>query len=63
MHSLSLTALSGLLAVAHAAPYYAMRSSVPSNCPDFNGTFSIENYKLYPENLDWDPVNCKLYLR
>src|SRR5690348_13268888 len=34
----------------------------PSGCPPVEGTFSIDNYRLYPENADWDPVACKLYL-
>ncbi|KAF9875236.1 tri14-like protein [Colletotrichum karsti] len=33
-----------------------------SRCAAVNGSFSIDNYKLYPENLDWDPVHCKLYI-
>lgn len=63
MHSTVLVAVSGFLAMAHAAPSKATRPSAASNCPDVNGTFPIENYRLYPENLDWDPVHCRLYLR
>lgn len=63
MHSMSLSALAGILAIAYAAPSNAIRPNAASKCPDVTGTFSIENSRLYPENLDWDPVNCKLYLR
>lgn len=63
MHPMSLAALAGLLAIAHAAPSNAIKPRAASECPEVTGTFSIENYRLYPENLDWDPVNCKLYIR
>lgn len=61
MHTASLTLASALALVAVAAPSQPL---APRNttCAAFNGTFTIENYKLYPENLDWDPVHCKLYI-
>ncbi|KAH6714617.1 hypothetical protein BKA61DRAFT_517863 [Leptodontidium sp. MPI-SDFR-AT-0119] len=37
-------------------------STAVATCPPFNGTLIIENYRLYPENLDFDSEQCKLYL-
>lgn len=34
----------------------------PSHCPPFQGTFVIDQYKLYPENADWDLKSCLLYI-
>lgn len=61
MHTASLTLASSLAAVALAAPSQPL-SPRDTACAAFNGTFTIDNYKLYPENLDWDPVHCKLYI-
>lgn len=61
MHPASLTLASALAAVAVAAPSQPL-SPRDTACAAFDGTFTIENYKLYPENLDWDPVHCKLYI-
>lgn len=65
MYFSRLTILSGLLAAARAAPssLQGAHSRATSACADVSGTFEIENYKLYSENLDWDPVHCKLYIR
>ncbi|RFU29505.1 hypothetical protein B7463_g6844, partial [Scytalidium lignicola] len=30
-------------------------------CPPFSGSFNISNFKLYPENADFDSIHCKLY--
>ncbi|KAH7308348.1 hypothetical protein BKA65DRAFT_177388 [Rhexocercosporidium sp. MPI-PUGE-AT-0058] len=32
------------------------------SCPPFNGTFTIKQYQLYPENADFDFVSCLLYI-
>jgi len=31
-------------------------------CPPFSGDFTIHNYKLYPENVDFDFDSCLLYV-
>lgn len=61
MYTAALTLASGLVAAAVAAP------SQPQTARDtalaaVSGDFTIDNYKLYPENLDWDPVHSKLYI-
>lgn len=61
MHTASLALVFGLAAVAAAAPSQPL-SPRDAACAAFDGTFTIDNYKLYPENLDWDPVHCKLYI-
>lgn len=61
MHTTSLALVSGLVLGAFAAPSQSFASR-DTACAPFNGTFTIENSKLYPENLDWDPVHCKLYI-
>lgn len=61
MHTVSLALASGLAAVAAAAPSQPF-SPRNAACTAVEGTFTIDNYKLYPENLDWDPVHCKLYI-
>ncbi|KAL1872722.1 hypothetical protein Daus18300_004268 [Diaporthe australafricana] len=53
-------ALLGLAAITRASP--TRTRDVAGTCAGVNGTFNIDNYKLYPENLDWDPINCKLYI-
>lgn len=60
MHSTSLTFISTLVAVGLASPCSVETRA--STCAAVSGDFTIENYKLYPENLDWDPVHCKLYI-
>ena len=32
-------------------------------CPEFSGSFFVEQQDLYPESADFDPKTCKLYLR
>jgi hypothetical protein len=32
------------------------------HCPPFERNFTINQYQLYPENLDFDFRNCLLYL-
>lgn len=61
MFTNSLTLVSGLVVGALAAPSRHLTTRGTA-CAPFNGTFTIDNYKLYPENLDWDPVHCKLYI-
>lgn len=61
MHTTSLALASGLAKLALAAPSYPI-SPRDTACANVEGTFTIDNYKLYPENLDWDPVHCKLYI-
>ncbi|KAK4183066.1 hypothetical protein QBC35DRAFT_518459 [Podospora australis] len=35
----------------------------PHGCPEFTrGTFSINAYQLYPENMDWDAKLCQVYI-
>jgi hypothetical protein len=31
-------------------------------CPQFNGSFVIDSYQLYPENADFDFDSCLLYI-
>lgn len=61
MHATGITLASGLVGAALAAPSQPF-SSRETACAAVSGTFTIDNYKLYPENLDWDPVHCKLYI-
>ena len=61
MNTTSLALASGLVAAALAAPSLPLTAR-DTACAAFSGTFTIDNYKLYPENLDWDPVHCKLYM-
>jgi hypothetical protein len=61
MHTTGLTFISTLVAVGLASPCSAVTRHSAA-CAAFSGDFTIENYKLYPENLDWDPVHCKLYI-
>ena len=55
--SLGLTVV-GLVA---AVPPNQIRHQATGGCKPFSGTFSIENFMLYPENSDFDPIGCKLY--
>ncbi|KAH6718640.1 hypothetical protein DL95DRAFT_389186 [Leptodontidium sp. 2 PMI_412] len=32
------------------------------SCPPFSGTFTIKQYQLYPENVDFDFNSCLLYI-
>lgn len=45
--------------LASAAPFSTHQHR---HCPSFEGSFSIENFKLYPENSDFDPINCRFYV-
>ncbi len=38
-------------------------AAIPSSCPPVLGHINITNAELYPENGDWDPIHCKLYLK
>lgn len=37
--------------------------NLSSPCPAVTGNIFIDNFRLYPENADWDPVACELYIR
>lgn len=63
MHSTLSTGLTGLAALASVVSAFPFKLAETANCAAVSGTFEIENYKLYPENLDWDPIHCKLYIR
>ncbi|KAF4778486.1 hypothetical protein HER10_EVM0005685 [Colletotrichum scovillei] len=62
MHSTLSTGLTGLAALASVVSAFPFKLAETANCAAVSGTFEIENYKLYPENLDWDPIHCKLYI-
>ncbi|OHE97312.1 hypothetical protein CORC01_07367 [Colletotrichum orchidophilum] len=62
MHSILSSGLTGLAVLAFVASAFPFQLSETENCGAVSGTFEIENYKLYPENLDWDPIHCKLYI-
>jgi hypothetical protein len=33
-----------------------------ADCPAFtNGTITVNQFQLYPENADWDTKNCLVY--
>ncbi|KAF2869738.1 hypothetical protein BDV95DRAFT_576163 [Massariosphaeria phaeospora] len=49
-------ALAGVVS-AHPKPPNAC-----GTCPPFSGNFSIKQYQVYPENADFDFINCKLYV-
>lgn len=34
----------------------------PKKCPPFSGTFNIEYFQLYPENADWNPDSCTVWI-
>ncbi|KAK0648080.1 hypothetical protein B0T16DRAFT_326627 [Cercophora newfieldiana] len=39
------------------------RPKPPSDkCPPFSGDFIINYFQLYPENADWDPARCLLWI-
>ncbi|KAJ5010858.1 Core trichothecene cluster (CTC) protein 14 [Colletotrichum sp. SAR 10_99] len=51
-----LLALISSLVLVKAAP------NPPKACPPFTkGSFTIQQYQLYPENADWDVNNCIVY--
>ncbi|KAK1658204.1 hypothetical protein BDP55DRAFT_773500 [Colletotrichum godetiae] len=62
MYSTLSTSLTGLAALASAVSAFPFKLAETANCAAVSGTFEIENFKLYPENLDWDPIHCKLYI-
>ncbi|KAK3046362.1 hypothetical protein LTR09_012138 [Extremus antarcticus] len=35
---------------------------VSARCPEFSGSFIIQQDDLYPESAAWDPTTCRLYL-
>lgn len=39
------------------------RSISSAPCPELNGTFFVDQPGLYPENVDFDPNSCRLYIR
>lgn len=39
------------------------RSGPSTSCPELNGTFFVNQPGLYPENVDFDPNSCLLYIR
>ena len=41
---------------------YAHPSGHHHECPPLHrGSFNINQYQLYPENAEWDPVNCLVW--
>ncbi|KAI0018572.1 hypothetical protein F4780DRAFT_781259 [Xylariomycetidae sp. FL0641] len=40
----------------------SLLSTATAACPPFSGPITISAYQLYPENADFDPVSCQLYL-
>ena len=36
---------------------------VARECPPVTESFILEQYSLYPESADYDPMTCKLFLR
>ncbi|KAK1447161.1 hypothetical protein CMEL01_09000 [Colletotrichum melonis] len=62
MRSTLSTGLTGLAALASVVSAFPFKLAETANCAAVSGTFEIKNYKLYPENLDWDPIHCKLYI-
>lgn len=71
---LSVASLLASIASAHVLPLRSTSVSlrqeygrVPrardAECPPFTkGTFNIEAYQLYPENMDWDAKLCQVYI-
>jgi hypothetical protein len=45
-----------------AFPRPGAASAGHQKCPPFSGNFTINQYQLYPENVDFDTDNCLLYL-
>ncbi|KAF2475830.1 uncharacterized protein BDR25DRAFT_379390 [Lindgomyces ingoldianus] len=52
-----LTAAAALTGISSALP-----SKHDGHCGPLKGNFTIKKYQLYPENADFDPDNCVLYL-
>lgn len=36
--------------------------NVAHTCPPFQGNFFIDQFQLYPENAEFDPSTCLLYV-
>lgn len=55
--------IAGPLAVVLAVVGHVDGAPKPAiACPPFNkGSFTIQQYQLYPENADWDVNNCIVY--
>ncbi|ORY00667.1 hypothetical protein BCR34DRAFT_108407 [Clohesyomyces aquaticus] len=52
-----------LLAVATTiGPAFTLPTSPNGNCGSLKGNFTIKKYQVYPENADFDPARCVLYL-
>jgi hypothetical protein len=50
------------LAAALGVQSRAVSRRDQGKCPEFTkGTFSVNQYQLYPENADWDAKNCLVY--
>lgn len=50
----------GSSVVASTIPPHGVANYPP--CPPFRkGTFSINQFQLYPENADWDTKRCIVY--
>ncbi|KAH8897993.1 hypothetical protein GQ53DRAFT_712506 [Thozetella sp. PMI_491] len=48
--------------VVAPAAHGCITASPPSACRPLNkGTFSVNQYQLYPENADWDTKSCLVY--
>ncbi|CAG8952483.1 hypothetical protein HYFRA_00001230 [Hymenoscyphus fraxineus] len=48
--------------LASALPSTVLTSRGEGNCKPFSGNFTINQYQLYPENSDFDPRSCLLYI-
>lgn len=53
--------LSNILSTAHGASV-SSHSTSRAPCPDLNGTFAVNQLALYPENVDFDPNSCLMYI-
>ncbi|KXH66840.1 hypothetical protein CSAL01_01851 [Colletotrichum salicis] len=61
-HSTLSIGLKGLAALASVVSAFPFKLAETANCAAVSGTFEIENFKLYRENLDWGPIHCKIYI-
>ncbi len=52
----------GVTTVAAGALSKSQEYKHKTHCPPFSGTFNIDQYQLYPENADFDFVQCLLYI-
>ena len=44
-------------------PHPGPNAPSKKECPPFRGgSFAIDYYQLYPENADWDPDSCLLWI-